>query len=340
MKIAITSLYLPSSSKIGVGYQVHALANKLISKGHEVHVYTPAKKPLDANYEVITVPPPKRLRTFAFAWNLRKFNFSGYDVLNAHGDDWFLWFRKRPKHVHTYHGSCFAEMLNQKTIKGRVRSALLALCEYNSLALATDTVSVSENTRKYIPGIKHIIPCGVDLDKFTPQTNKAKDPTLLFVGTMHGRKRGRLLLKLFQEEILKNVPDAQLWCVCDQPSDIEAKSNVKFFGRISEERLCELYQKAWVFCLPSTYEGFGVPYIEAMASGTPVVASPNPGACEVLKNGKYGRICTDTELATSVINLLQNGPLRSRYIKKGLTRSRDFSWDFVCDAYEKVYRGD
>ncbi len=56
--------------------------------------------------------------------------------------------------------------------------------------------------------------------------------------------------------------------------------------KVPFEKLCELYQRAWILCLPSTYEGFGVPYIEAMASGTVAVASPNPGAKEILDNGK------------------------------------------------------
>ena len=56
------------------------------------------------------------------------------------------------------------------------------------------------------------------------------------------------------------------------------------------ERLIELYQQAWLFCLPSSYEGFGVPYIEAMSCGTPVVATPNAGAREVLEEMAGGTL--------------------------------------------------
>lgn len=48
---------------------------------------------------------------------------------------------------------------------------------------------------------------------------------------------------------------------------------VRVLGKVSLERLTEFYRRAWLFCLPSSYEGFGVPYIEAMASGTAVVAT-------------------------------------------------------------------
>src|ERR1051326_2971625 len=273
MKIALTSMYLPSGSKIGVGYVVHYFANEMVKRGHDVTVFSQTGACEDSLYRVQVVPSGIRLRTFGFAWNLRHVDFSGYDVLNAHGDDWFLWGRKRPRHVHTFHGSCLAEMLNVRGVKERARMGMLALCEMNACLLAKDRVAVSANTRRYIPGIKHIIPNGVNLQQFSPCEDKSEQPSLLFVGTMHGRKRGQMLLDLFQKEIRPQVPNAEFWAVCENPIEGEG---VRRFGRVPTETLCDLYRRAWVFCLPSTYEGFGVPYIEAMASGTPVVASPNP----------------------------------------------------------------
>src|SRR5438105_4280120 len=106
MKIAITSLYLPSGSKIGVGYQVHALANNMVGRGHSVTVFSPCPQPVDARYKVCVVAPPKPLQTFKFAWALRDHDFSRFDVLHGNGDDWFLWGCERPRHIHTVMGSC------------------------------------------------------------------------------------------------------------------------------------------------------------------------------------------------------------------------------------------
>ena len=61
----------------------------------------------------------------------------------------------------------------------------------------------------------------------------------------------------------------------DAPADPGA--GITVLGRLDDEELAREYRAAWVFCLPSSYEGFGIPYAEAMASGTPVVATPNPG---------------------------------------------------------------
>ena len=338
MNIAITSLYLPSGSKIGVGYQVHYLANALVRRGNTVTVFSQTGGSPDSLYRTVVAPTRQRGRTFRFAWDLRRYDFSRFDVLNAHGDDWFLWGRRLPRHVHTYHGSCFAEMLHASSWTGKARMAALAACEYNSLLLANDTVAVSENTRRYFPNIQHLIPCGVDTGRFSPGTEKSAEPSILFVGTMHGRKRGRLLLDLFRRQIRSALPQAQLWCVCDRPSDESGNDDVHWMGRVDQKTLIDLYRRAWVFCLPSTYEGFGVPYIEAMATGLPVVASPNVGAREVTRDGQDGMIATDDELGSRLLSLLQNANERELWRQRGLERAQDFSWDTVCQRYEEVYR--
>lgn len=340
MKIALTSLYLPSGSKIGVGYQVHGLANALCERGHEVTVFSPCEKPEGACYDVEMVRPGKSLRTFGFAWDLRKINFERFDVLNAHGDDWFLWGIPRPRHVHTFHGSCLAEMMNICGLKEKLRMGMLAAFEAQTVLLADETVAVSENTRRYVAGIRRVIPCGVNLDSFSPGTSKSERPSILFVGTMHGRKRGRMLLDKFQNEVRKSVPEAELWCVCDRPEGMSEMLGTRWFGRIAEAELTELYRTAWVFCLPSSYEGFGVPYIEAMASGAPVIATVNPGSVEVTGNGKYGILTSEADLGGRLGNLLLDAKARREYERLGLERCKDFSWDTVCSQYERLYAGE
>ncbi len=334
MKIAITSLYLPSGSKIGVGYQVHALANALVRRGHGVTVFSQTGASEDSLYEAVVVPSGRRGRTFGFAWHLRDYDFSGFDVVNAHGDDWFLWGRPLPRLVHTFHGSCLAEAIHAKGAAAKSRMAALALCELSAAALADELVTVSANTRHYYPFIKKVIPCGVDLAEFSPGGEKSDAPSLLFVGTMHGRKRGAMLLDLFQQIIRPQMPNAEFWAVCENSID---GPGVRWFGRVPPDVLHDLYRRAWVFCLPSTYEGFGVPYIEAMASGTPVVATPNVGAREVTQEGQSGLVVHDQYLAETLLRVLSDADLRARLTASGLARAQRFGWDRVCAEYEAVY---
>lgn len=337
MNVAITSLYLPSGSKIGVGYQVHYLANALVRRGHRVTVFSQTGASADSLYTTVVVRSGRRMRTFGFAWNLREFDFSGFDVLNAHGDDWFLWGCRRPRLVHTFHGSCLAEMLHAKGLVAKARMGALAACEYNSCLLADELVTVSENTRRYIPFVKRVIPCGVNTDAFSPADGKSPAPSILFVGTLHGRKRGEMLLGMFQHDVRPAVPGAEFWAVCEEKAE---GPGVKWYGRIPTDQLADLFRRAWVFCLPSTYEGFGVPYIEAMASGTTVVATPNRGAVEVTRGGRDGILTGDEELAHNLVRVLTDEPLRDRFRAAGLRRAADFSWDRVCALYEAVYAGE
>jgi glycosyltransferase involved in cell wall biosynthesis len=113
---------------------------------------------------------------------------------------------------------------------------------------------------------------------------------------------------------------------------------VHHFTNLPIEKLAELYRRAWVFCLPSSYEGFGRPYAEAMAAGTPVVATPNPGAMEVLDNGRYGIIAEPTTLGRTIVSLLQDRPRREYLAAAGLVRVQAFAWERVVDEYECLYR--
>lgn len=334
MKIAMISLYLPSGSKIGSGYQAHYMANAMVRRGHAVTMFSPCDKTAGALYETVTLPVGNKLRTFRFAWNLREVDFGRFDVIHAHGDDYWLWHRNGPVHVRTMHGSCLAEACHVPGVSEKVRMALLGVSEILATFVADRTVCVSRNTLRYYPWIADVIMNGVDIDRFRPGTERDKLPTILFVGTYHNRKRGQLLMEQFAREVRPQLPDAQLWMVCD---DAPPAPGVTVFGSVPLEKLAELYRRAWVFCLPSSYEGFGVPYIEAMASGTPVVATANVGAREVLREGKCGVISESQKLGETLLQMLRDPAQRQELSRIGLERSRDFDWKHVASLYEHVY---
>ena len=332
MKIAVISYYLPPNDRIGSGVQTHYLANAYARAGHTVTMLSPyATADADALYTPVKIPCGTKNRTLHFALNLRTVDFSNFDLVHAGMDDWALLGVKKPFHIRTFHGSCFAEAMVADSLKSFIRMSWLGLTEWMSCAIANKTVAVSQNTLKFIPFCRDVIWNGIDKSIFFPSMTKTDHPTVLFVGTFDSRKRGRLLLEVFQNQVQKMFPEAELWIVRETTDpDIPG---VKIFGSVTNEQLADLYRRSWIFCLPSSYEGFGVPYIEAMASGTAVVSTQNLGATEVTENGKYGRVVVDAELGSSICELLSNEVRRNELVVLGLERTRALSWDSLVDEY-------
>jgi glycosyltransferase involved in cell wall biosynthesis len=208
--------------------------------------------------------------------------------------------------------------------------------ELAGAARASIGVGISRNTVHYFPWVKTVIPPGVDLQTFRPGDRKSKQPSILTVGhQLHDRKRLDKVVEAFLITVRAQIPDAQLWLVCDE---VVNAPGITCFSRLPMSQLADLYRQAWLFCLPSAYEGFGLPYAEALASGTPVVATANSGAREVLSDGTHGLLTTVQDLPQTLVDLLKDDDRRILLAQSGLDRAKDFSWERVVREYESIYR--
>ncbi|WP_442574493.1 glycosyltransferase family 4 protein [Microbacterium sp. F51-2R] len=338
LRIAMISYYLPSESKIGVGYQVHELANELSRRGHQVDVFSPCAPVEGALYGHVHLPLTGSLRTFRFAFVMRRQDLSSYDVLHAHGEDYWMWRRRVPMHVRTLHGSCFEEAIHIRGLGEKLRMVMLGFTEVLASLVADRTVLISPQTRRWTPWVRTVIPNGVDAERFAPDgTPRSAEPTVLFVGTWRQRKRGADLARIFAEEVRPRVPEATLRMVAqDAPKSLP--DGVVALGRLSDDELAHEYRRAWAFCLPSSYEGFGIPYAEAMTAGVPVVATPNPGARYVTDDGRYGVLAELDELGSALGGVLDDPAERERLGAASLERAREFDLRHVADEYERLYR--
>lgn len=348
MKIAVLSSHLPSPAWTktgGFAYAAHRLANALTKRGHKVTVFTTDEKPADACYyvqRVLYARPANPLRAWLWLWQLawryRSQDFSGFDIIHAHGNNALIR-PQGPPLVRTLHGASWAEAIHATNWKRRLWYLSLTPTEFWEAARATKVVAVSAGTRKYAAGIDTVIPNSVDGRVFFPGPNlnhhlRHRHPVILFVGTLAGRKRGQMLLEIFQNHIRPDLPKAELWMVAER--NVQAPGVVCCLNP-DEYALADLYRRAWVFCLPSTYEGFGIPYIEAMACGTPVVATPNAGARDLLGDGKWGVLARPSELGSTLLSLLNDPYKRRSLAELGLQRAEVFAQDRVVDACEALF---
>ena len=193
----------------------------------------------------------------------------------------------------------------------------------------------------YDEGYRMIPDSGWVRDKYT-----GGKPFVLFVGTLEPRKNVPALIKAFH---LLNRKGLRLvlagnrgWEMEEIDSLVETLKlgeRVIFTGYVPEEDLIALYNMAEAFVYPSFYEGFGIPLIEAMVCGAPVITSNTSSMPEVV--GDAGLLIDPNrveDLKSKLEMLLSEPALRSRMKEAGLERARAFSWAKSARETRAVYR--
>jgi glycosyltransferase involved in cell wall biosynthesis len=344
LRVAMLSYRLPveGQKRGGIERAADTLAQGLVERGHHVVVFSHDPRPAGAPYQVRPLP----WKTFVDTWIGRRLtmgylgnvlavlpDYRDFDVVVAHGDSLLLGLSGKPV-LRVMHGSARGEAQSARSWGRSFLQYGVYVQELATAALQRGVVAVSENTRHDNPTIAHVIPHGVDRRVFhAVPGSKSVEPSVLFVGTLDGRKRGRLLLDVFTDTIRPLHPLATLTVVGQEGP---ARPGVVYRTGVSDAELAQLYRRAWVYASPSTYEGFGLPYLEAMACGTVVVATRNPGSLEVLGDGEYGLMPSDEAFGTAVAELLGDEALRVTLCGRGLRRAGEFSLEAMIERYEDL----
>lgn len=184
---------------------------------------------------------------------------------------------------------------------------------------------------------------GVD-DAYNPQVAPQEFPAryLFCVGSRKAHKNEARLLAAFARAridasillVLTGQPDAAMTTLCNSLGLVD---RVHFIGRIAEEDLPRWYRGAIALAFPSLYEGFGLPVIEAMACGTPVLTSTTTSLPEVAGDAALLVDPLDVdEIAAGIERLCHDAPLREELRRKGLARAACFRWEAVAARVEGV----
>lgn len=195
-----------------------------------------------------------------------------------------------------------------------------------------------------------IIPNGIDLDVFSPDAPtlpKYDDGklNLLFLSRLEPRTGIDLMLQAF-EIIKRQQSDVRLVVVGDGPLRAEYEASVPreyahdvdFVGPVLAERP-SYYRTADIYCAPISKASFGMTLLEAMASGTPIVATENDGYCDLLgpEEGVLVPHGNPQQFADAILPLLADKDLRARMGQAGLAKAARFAWPKVTEQVVSYY---
>jgi glycosyltransferase involved in cell wall biosynthesis len=200
------------------------------------------------------------------------------------------------------------------------------------LRAATSVVAVSEFTAdetEALVGIPRekirVVPNAVDHAVFTPDGARAEGDYVLAVGTLEPRKNlARTIAATARLGIELRVAGPPGWGGVDRRGD-----HVRWLGYVDDAELAALYRGARCFVYPSLYEGFGIPVLEAMACGAPVVTSRG-GACEEIAGGA-ATLVDPLDVASIAAGIEAAVP------GSGVERAREFTWDETARRTRAVY---
>lgn len=205
----------------------------------------------------------------------------------------------------------------------------------------------------------HLIPCGVDLQTFRPLDREESrqrlglngDKVLLYVGRIESLKGVELLVHTVAQLDTcapvrtlvvgdDNGQDNELARIRRLAETLQVEDAFDFVGRVPQEDLPVYYSAADVCVVPSFYESFGLAALEAMACGTPVVASRVGGIATVVQHGRTGYLkswrCPEA-FANSLEMLISSKSLQHSMGQAARRRAEDLSWDKIAGRIAALY---
>jgi phosphatidylinositol alpha-mannosyltransferase len=190
-----------------------------------------------------------------------------------------------------------------------------------------------------------VVPGGVDLATFVPAERRTTSPTILFSGAITERRKGVPVLLEALPLIATHERDVELWL--SGPGEAEeflaaaspdARRRTKTLGVGDAFRQHERYGQAWVTCLPSTHDSFGMALLESLACGTPLVTTSHSAPKELVEPGLTGVVCEPGDAQGLAQACLEGFELARRPETASLCRdaAEPYDWDGglapLCEA--------
>lgn len=326
----------------GASFVIENLADQLSKKGVAVTIGALAFRRIPPNgvYNVSTLPIHN-------VSELRR-RLDDFDIVHNHHPIMnYLNLVSRRHFVYHYHGApdfgrgylFVFSMLFSVKVMSYAFDAVIAVSESGSLEL------------KRLFGFNnvHVIYNGVNTNRFKAGLDerfREGAPQFLFVGNLYEHKRVDELI-LGMKGLVKAYPKAHLQIVGGGymyeslkrlVTKLRLEDHVDLVGRVHDLELPYYYGSCDVYVTASRYETFGLPLLEAMACGKPVVASSIPPHVELLTNSKGGTIYAEGDIENLRKKMMKTYEESDRYRSNALHFAKEHDWSVVADQVMKVYR--
>jgi len=247
------------------------------------------------------------------------------------------------------------DMIHELFPRQTVNSASEIESKRRAVADAQAIICISENTKKDLVNVYAVperkitvVHLASEIDETLAHGNERlpAKPYYLYVGSRTEYKNFDTLLQAFAKAF-PSPTDALLCVVGARFSERESQTitrlgltnRIEHYGYASDAQLAKLYRCSIAFVYPSLYEGFGLPLVEAMACGAPVIAANSSSIPEVVGDASllFDPRAVD-ELADALSSVAGNPEYRASLIKKGRERAKMFSWEITLRKTLEVYR--
>jgi glycosyltransferase involved in cell wall biosynthesis len=369
VKIAVNTRWLLPDKLEGFGWYTYHVLNRLADLMPETSFYfisdrkTKIKLVEKLNAEYFYINPPARHPYLWYFWNeisvplaLRKIKPDLY-----FSPDGFLPSKLKIPTITTIHDLNFeeADSFLDKNVQRYYKKHIRKAATVASHILTVSNFSKRELITRY----------GIDKNKITALYNGPQEtftdhhnrqvttqqriagahPYFLFVGAQNPRKNLHRIFKAFDAWVTKHngkqhlvlVGERMLWNEEIQQTwkNMQHKDRVHFTGRLDSRHLNDAYSAATALLFPSLHEGFGMPIIEAFASGCPVITSLSTAMPEVAGDAALLVDPTSTdEIITAMEKLATDDALGKELRKKGFERAKLFSWDSVALEISEIIK--
>ena len=247
---------------------------------------------------------------------------------------------------HMHKGQWFSQFPFPLALAGYfIESYLMPLIYRNTYVITVSPSTLSElrqvgfSDRKIYLGFNSIPP------KLGSKVKKSKEPLLVYVGRVKAYKRLEIAVETLRV-LAKSYPMMKLIIggagdyaekIIKLAEKYQLQKRIQVLGFVSERKKWELMQKAWVFLMPSSKEGWGITIVEAASCGTPTVGFNVPGVRDSIKDGITGILARDeTDYIKSVKRLVDDKKLREKMGIYGVFWSKKFSWNSTVRVFETV----